>query len=97
MQNYDVTHNCKSELVLWLDNDPFFYQEWKKTIRTGNLTYIKDAFEEAGFKYRKDQWEEVVDQFEFELKEEEERLDSYCSILQSVSYTHLTLPTIYSV
>jgi hypothetical protein len=77
----DVTENCKSELVLQINNVHYLEKVWRTTIKTGNLEYIKTALEEMGFKYRKDQWEEVVDQFEFELKEEAERLDSYCSVL----------------
>ena len=79
--NNDVKHNCKSELVLQINNVHYLSKVWRTTIKTGNLEYIKTALEEMGFKYRKDQWDEVVDQFEFELKEEEERLDSYCSAL----------------
>jgi ribosome assembly protein YihI (activator of Der GTPase) len=82
MINNDLTHNCPNELLLWIDNDEYLNQQWRHTIRTGNLTNIKDAFEEAGFKYRDDQWEYLKDVFEEELKAEEERLDSYCSILQ---------------
>ena len=82
MVNNDLTHNCPQELELWVDNDPYFHQQWRKTLRTGNMTYIKDAFEEAGFKYRDDQWEHLVDLFEQHYKDEEERLDSYCSVLQ---------------
>lgn len=82
MINNDLTHNCPQELELWVDNDSFLNSIWRKTLRTGNLTYIKDAFEEAGFKYRDDQWEYLVDLFEEYYKEEEERLDSYCSVLQ---------------
>jgi len=82
MINNDLTHNCPQELELWIDNDQFFASEWRKTLRTGNMTYIKAAFEEAGFKYRNDQWEHLVDLFEQHYKDEEERLDSYCSVLQ---------------
>jgi hypothetical protein len=64
MVNNDLTNNCPQELELWVDNDSYFHQQWRKTLRTGNMTYIKDAFEEAGFKYRDDQWEHLVDLFE---------------------------------
>lgn len=80
MRNLDLTIHSDRELELWIINDSYLAQEWKKTIRTGNLNYIKDALE--CFTYTKAQWEHLVDVFEEELKEEEERLDSYCSVLQ---------------
>jgi hypothetical protein len=79
MINNNLTNNCPQELELWIDNDPYFHQLWRKTLRTGNMEYIKDAFEEAGFTYREDQWAHLVDLFEQHYKDEEERLDSYCS------------------
>jgi hypothetical protein len=78
MINNDLTNNCPQELELWVDNDEFLNSIWRKVLRTGSLIYIKDAFEEAGFKYRDDQWEHLVDLFEQYYKDEEERLDSYC-------------------
>jgi len=80
MRNTDLTIHSDRELELWIDNDAYLHQEWRKAIRTGNITYVKDALE--CFTYTKAQWENLVDKFEEELKEEEERLDSYCSILQ---------------
>ena len=75
----DVTHNCKSELVLQINNVYYLSRVWRTTIKTGNLEYIKSALNELGFEYRKDQWEEVVDQFEFELKEASEASEYRCS------------------
>jgi len=75
MKNNNVTHNCPQELELWIDNDSYLNSVWRKTVRTGNLTYIKDAFEEAGFTYREDQWEHLVDVFESELAENERALE----------------------
>lgn len=74
MINGDLTQNCPDELLLWIDNDRYLAQEWRKTIRTGNLNYILDAFDSAGLKYRKDQWEAVIDEFEDEMKQNEEAL-----------------------
>jgi hypothetical protein len=64
MTNNDLTANCPQELELWIDNDPYIQQHWRHTLRTGCMTNIKDAFEEAGFKYREDQWEHLVELFE---------------------------------
>jgi translation initiation factor 2 alpha subunit (eIF-2alpha) len=75
MINNDLTNNCPQELELWIDNDRYLAEEWRKTIRTGNMAYIKDAFDEVGFKYRKDQWEHLVDAFEAELEENERALE----------------------
>lgn len=75
MINNDLTQNCPQELELWIDNDQYLAQEWRKVIRTGNMNYIRDAFEEAGFSYRKDQWEHLVDVFEEELQENERALE----------------------
>jgi hypothetical protein len=80
MRNLDLTIHSDRELELWIDNDEYLNQQWRKTIRTGNMEYIKEALE--SFTYTKAQWDHLVDCFEGELKEEEERLDSYCSILQ---------------
>jgi hypothetical protein len=80
MRNLDLTIHSDRELELWIDNDEYLNQQWRKTIRTGNMIYIKEALE--AFKYTEAQWDHLVDCFEGELKEEEERLDSYCSILQ---------------
>jgi hypothetical protein len=75
MTNNDLTKNCPQELELWIDNDPYFHQQWRHTLRTGSMSNIKDAFEEAGFKYRDDQWEHLVDLFEYELAEDERALE----------------------
>ena len=74
MINGDLTQNGQYELILWIDNDRYLAQEWRKTIRTGNLNYILDAFDSAGLKYDKDQWEAVIDEFEYEMKQNEEAL-----------------------
>jgi hypothetical protein len=74
MINNDLTNNCPQELELWVMNDPYFQQQWRHTLRTGKMSNIKDAFEEAGFKYREDQWEHLVDLFEEELEAEEQLL-----------------------
>jgi hypothetical protein len=79
--NNDVKHNCKSELVLQINNVHYLSKVWRTTIKTGNLEYIKTALDEMGFKYRKDQWDEVVDQFEFELEEREEEEEDECEEL----------------
>ena len=75
MINNDLTQNCPQELELWIDNDTYFTTAWRKAVRTGNLSYVKDAFDEAGFTYRKDQWEHLVDTFEEELAENEQALE----------------------
>jgi hypothetical protein len=75
MINNDLRNNCENELELWVDNDGYLYRVWKMTIRTGNMNYIKNAFEEAGFTYRKDQWEHLVDAFEAELAENTKALE----------------------
>jgi hypothetical protein len=74
MINNDLTANCPQELELWIDNDEYFHQLWRRTLRTGDMSIIKDAFEEAGFNYREDQWEHLVDLFEEELEAEEQLL-----------------------
>jgi hypothetical protein len=74
MTNNDLTTNCPQELELWVMNDSYLQQQWRHTLRTGTLSNIKDAFEEAGFKYRDDQWEHLVDLFEEELEAEEQLL-----------------------
>jgi len=75
MYNNDLTNNCPQELELWIDNDQFFASEWRKTLRTGSLSYIKDAFDMAGFKYRDDQWSHLIDVFECEMTVLEEALE----------------------
>jgi hypothetical protein len=75
MRNTDLTQHCTEELELWKDNDQYLYREWNKTIRTGNISYIKDAFDEMGFKYTKEQWDHLVDAFEEELAENERALE----------------------
>jgi len=74
MRNTDLTEHCNEELELWKDNDEYLYREWNKTIRTGNMAYIKDAFDEMGFKYTEEQWSHLVDVYEEELAEEERAL-----------------------
>ena len=74
MRNTDLTHNCERELELWIDNDEFFALEWRKTLCTGDLSYIKDAFDMSGFKYRDDQWSHLIDVFECEMTALEEAL-----------------------
>lgn len=75
MLNTDLTQHSERELELWVENDEYLYQEWRKTIRTGNMSYIRYALEEAGFSYRKDQWVHLVDCFEEELAENERSLE----------------------
>jgi hypothetical protein len=75
MRNTDLTKHCTDELILWKDNDEYLYKEWNKTIRTGNLAYIKSAFDEMGFKYTPFQWQALVSEFEEELQAEEDRLE----------------------
>ena len=75
MINNDLTNNCPQELELWIDNDPYFHQQWRKTLRVGSMDYVKDAFEEAGFKYRDDQWVHLVDLFEEAMAEDERALE----------------------
>ena len=75
MKNNNITHNCPQELELWIDNDKWLAMYWRKTIRTGNMNYIKNALDEAGFSYREDQWEHLVDVFEYELAENERALE----------------------
>jgi hypothetical protein len=80
MRNTDLTIHSDRELELWIDNDAYLHQEWQKTIRTGNMAYIEGALE--CFTYTKAQWDNLVDKFEEELKEEEEALEYRCSILR---------------
>lgn len=75
MRNTDLTQHSERELELWVDNDEYLNKEWRKTLRTGNLAYIKDAFDEMGFKYTKEQWDYLIDVFEEELAEEERALE----------------------
>jgi hypothetical protein len=75
MINNDLTNNCPQELELWIDNDEYFNRAWRHTLRTGNLSNIQDAFLEAGFSFRDDQWEHLVDKFEYELAEDERALE----------------------
>lgn len=75
MRNTDLTKHSERELELWKDNDEYFYQEWRKTIRTGNMAYIQSAFDDLGFKYTKEQWNYLVEVFEEELAEEERALE----------------------
>jgi hypothetical protein len=64
MRNTDLRQHSERELELWIDNDEYFQQQWRHTLRTGSMSNIKDAFEEAGFSYRQDQWEHLVELFE---------------------------------
>lgn len=73
MLNTNLTQHSDRELELWVDNDEYLHQEWRKTIRTGNMAYIKSALEM--FTYTKAQWEHLVDCFEEELAENERALD----------------------
>ena len=75
MINNDLTHNCPQELELWIDNDEYLHKQWRHSIRTGNISNIKVAFDEAGFKYRNDQWDHLVDVFEEEMAENERALE----------------------
>lgn len=75
MINNDLTQNCPQELELWIDNDQYFTRQWRHSIRTGNISNIKDAFDEAGFKYRDDQLEHLIEVFEEELAENERALE----------------------
>jgi hypothetical protein len=80
MINTDLRNNCENELELWKDNDEYLYREWKKTIRTGNMAYIKEAFDEIGFLYTKEQWDYLVDVFEEELAENSRALEERNSV-----------------
>lgn len=72
MRNTDLTIHSDRELELWIDNDEYFNKQWRHTLKTGSMTNIKDAFEEAGFKYTEEQWTHLVDLFEEELEAEEQ-------------------------
>ena len=78
MQN-DLTHHSDNELLLWVENDEFLWTYWRKTLRTGNLDYIKSILEDCNFKYTSAQWEVLVDEFEEVMKaewlEEENRIE----------------------
>jgi hypothetical protein len=74
MRNTDLTIHSEHELELWVDNDEYLHREWRKTLRTGNMAYVKDAFDEMGFKYTKEQWDYLVDVYEEELAAEERAL-----------------------
>jgi len=73
MRNTDLTIHSDRELELWIDNDQYLAQEWRKTIRTGNMKYIKSALE--AFTYTKAQWVHLVDCFEEELEQNEKALE----------------------
>ena len=73
MRNTDLTIHSDRELELWIDNDQYLAQEWRKAIRTGNMIYIKEALE--SFTYTKAQWDHLVDCFEEELEQNEKALE----------------------
>jgi hypothetical protein len=75
MRNTDLTIHSERELELWVDNDEYLNREWRKTLRTGNMAYIKSAFDDLGFKYTKEQWDYLIDVFEEELAAEERALE----------------------
>jgi len=72
MKNTDLTQHSDNELVLWVENDVYLNHAWRKTIRTGNMAYVKDAIIECGFSYTNAQWETLVTEFEEELQAEED-------------------------
>ena len=76
MKNTDLTQHSDNELVLWVENDEFLNQSWRRTIRLGNMDYVKDALDECGFKYTDFQWETLVTEFEEELEAEEDRQEA---------------------
>jgi hypothetical protein len=68
----DITNYSENELSLIIQNDEYLYGIWRRTIRTGNLEYIKMEIE--NIKYTDEQWEAVVDDFESELEQNEKAL-----------------------
>jgi hypothetical protein len=80
MRNTDLTIHSDRELELWIDNDEYLNSVWRKSIRTGNINYVRAALDP--FKYTNAQWDHLVECFEEELKEEEEALEYRCSILR---------------
>jgi hypothetical protein len=68
----DITNYSENELSLIIQNDEYLYGIWKRTIRSGNLNYIKSEIDYI--KYTDEQWETVVDDFEEELKQNEKAL-----------------------
>jgi len=68
----DITNYSENELSLIIQNDEYLYGIWRRTIRTGNLEYIKMEIE--NIKYTDEQWESVVDDFESELEQNEKAL-----------------------
>lgn len=76
MKNTDLTQHSDNELVLWVENDEFLYQAWNRTIRRGDMSYVKDTLDECGFKYTNAQWETLVTEFEEELQAEEDRQEA---------------------
>ena len=74
MRNTNLTIHSDRELELWIDNDEYLHQEWRKTIRLGNMAYIESALE--AFTYTKAQWEHLVDCFEEELAENTKALEA---------------------
>lgn len=72
MRNTDLTQHSDNELVLWIENDEYLHRSWRHTLRSGNLEYIKDSLDEAGFTYTNAQWETLVTEFEEELQAEED-------------------------
>jgi len=73
MRNLDLTIHSDRELELWIDNDEYLNQVWRKSIRTGNINYVRAALDP--FKYTNAQWDHLIDVFEEELKEDERALE----------------------
>ena len=70
--NGNLTQHGEDELSLWVNNDEFLHNAFQQSISRGNLKYIKQALEEAGFTYTNEQWQVLVDDFEDELELEDD-------------------------
>lgn len=73
MRNTDLTIHSDRELELWIDNDQYLNSVWRKSIRRGDINFVRAALDP--FKYTNDQWNHLVDCFEGELQSNEEALE----------------------
>ena len=82
MRNLDLRHNCTNELELWIDNDEYLHQQYNRAVRIGNIQGILNVLEDMSFRYTDAQLDHLTERFNEDVTEQEERLDSYCSVLQ---------------
>jgi hypothetical protein len=72
MINNNLKQHGEDELSFWVNNDEFLNEAFQESVRRGNMEYIKQALEQAGFAYTDEQWQVLVDDFEDELEEDED-------------------------